>query len=461
MKKLADIRNFYFIGIGGIGMSALARYFRQSGKQVAGYDRTATHLTRQLESEGIDIHYTDNIEEVSTTFLSDKDTLVIFTPAVPADHSELNYFRNNGFEMLKRSQVLGMISKNFKTVAVSGTHGKTTVSTMISHVMWSAPAGCNAFLGGISKNFNSNLAVNPASNWVVTEADEYDRSFLQLFPHAAVITAMDPDHLDIYGTAEAMNEAFGQFAGQIDREGIALIKYGLPPGKASLPDRTFTYSLNGNSDFRAENIRLENGRYHFDMKGPDIRIADLSIEHPGLVNVENAVAAAAITWLVGIEPEHIRKSLYSFSGIQRRFDYRIKTDQLVYIDDYAHHPGEIEATLRSVRELYPQRNVTGVFQPHLYTRTRDLADGFAESLDRLDRLILLDIYPARELPIEGVTSELIFNKVGIKDRRMCSKEELPSLIKDLDLDVLITLGAGDIDKLVEPITEILKKRIEA
>jgi UDP-N-acetylmuramate--alanine ligase len=451
----------YFLGIGGIGMSALARYFMLSGKNVAGYDRTRTPLTGQLEAEGIPIHYSDKIDLISHEFRSPSDTLIVFTPAVPSDHSELNFFRNNGFALMKRSQVLGLISKKYKTVAVAGTHGKTTVSTMIAHIMWSGSTGCNAFLGGISKNFNSNLAVNPSSNWVVTEADEYDRSFHQLFPFAAVITAMDPDHLDIYGDAESMNTAFGIYASQIDRDGIALVKSGLPLNSSVLPNRTYTYSLNGKSDFRAGNVRLEDGRYHFDLIGPRLRIDDISIEHPGLVNVENAVAASAMTQLLGIEPGHIRKSLFSFSGIQRRFDYKIKSDHLVYIDDYAHHPGEIEATLRSVRELYPGKKITGVFQPHLYSRTRDLADGFAESLSMLDQLILLDIYPARELPIEGVTSEMILNRVKISDRKICSKEELPGLLDSLDIEILVTLGAGDIDKLVEPITKILLKKIKA
>lgn len=461
MKILATIKNIYFLGIGGIGMSALARYFRLSGKNVAGYDRTKTPLTEQLESEGINIHYKDDLRLIPTEHLSASDTLIIYTPAVPQDHSEFIHFKKYGFQLYKRSQVLGLISGDYKTVAVAGTHGKTTVSTMIAHIMWESIEGCNAFLGGISKNFNSNLAVNNSSNWIVTEADEFDRSFLQLFPYAAVITAMDPDHLDIYGTPEAMNESFRQFTSQIDRSGLALIKHGLPLDKDVLPKRTFSYSLHGESDFFAENIRLEGITYHFDLKGPGIVIRDISLEHPGLVNVENAVAASAITSLLGIDQGQIRKSLSGFTGIQRRFDYKIKSPEITYIDDYAHHPGEIEATLKSVKEMYPGKKITGVFQPHLYSRTRDLADGFAESLGLLDRLILLDIYPARELPLEGVSSDLIFRKVKLNQKMMCSKDQLLSLLDSMPLEILITLGAGDIDKLVEPISGMLEKKVSA
>jgi UDP-N-acetylmuramate--alanine ligase len=306
--------------------------------------------------------------------------------------------------------------------------------------------GCSAFLGGISKNFNSNLVLDLQSDWIVTEADEFDRSFLQLHPYAAVITAMDPDHLDIYGTAELMQEAFNHFIGQIDREGLLMMKKGLPVELSRLPARTYTYSLKGNTDFRADNIRLQNQRYHFDLIGPGILLKDLSIEHPGLVNVENAVAATAVAVLLQLDHQQIRQALNTFSGTQRRFDYHIKTDKIVYIDDYAHHPKEIEATLNSVRELYPGKKITGVFQPHLYSRTRDFAEGFAESLSLLDRLILLNIYPARDLPID------------IKEKMICSKEQLLKILRKADIEILITLGAGDIDKYVEPITQLLLKQ---
>jgi UDP-N-acetylmuramate--alanine ligase len=458
VKALNNIQHIYFLGIGGIGMSALARYFHITGKTVAGYDRTSAALTQQLSAEGIAIHYVDSPELIPPPFRLPESTWVVYTPAVPVENSELAYFKERHYKIYKRSEILGLITRGHKTVAVAGTHGKTTVSTMIAHIMAQSGLGCNAFLGGISKNFNSNLVLNTKSDWVVTEADEFDRSFLQLHPFAAVVTAMDPDHLDIYGTIGSMQDAFNGFIGQIDRKGLLLIKTGLPVDSTKTPARTYTYSLSGNSDFHADNIRLENGRYHFNLIGPDILLKDISIEHPGLVNVENAVAAGSMAVLLQLDKQQIRLALDSFSGIQRRFDYHIKTDKIVYIDDYAHHPREIEATLKSVRELYPYRKITGIFQPHLYTRTRDFAAGFAESLSLLDRLILLDIYPARELPIEGVTSDIIFRDVHVKEKIMCSKEQLTDILRQADIEILITLGAGDIDKYVEPIKQLLLNR---
>jgi UDP-N-acetylmuramate--alanine ligase len=458
VNNLNTIQHIYFLGIGGIGMSALARYFNATGKNVAGYDRTPTALTRHLSMEGIAVHYDDSPGLIPPLFKSPENTWIVLTPAVPHDHAELAYFKQHHFTIYKRSAMLGLIARNHKTVAVAGTHGKTTVSTMIAHIMAQSSVGCNAFLGGISKNFNSNLVLNAQTNWVVTEADEFDRSFLQLHPYAAVVTSMDADHLDIYGTAELMQEAFNLFIGQIDRQGLLLMKTGMPVKNSALPARTFSYSLSGNSDFYADNIRLEQGRYHFDLIGPDILLKDLSLEHPGLVNVENAVAATAMAVLLHIDHQQIRSALETFSGIKRRFDYHIKTDKIVYIDDYAHHPREIEATLKSVCELYPGKKITGVFQPHLYTRTRDFAAGFAESLSLLDRLILLDIYPARELPIEGVTSEIIFSKVLLTDKVMCSKSQLLEILRHTNIEILITLGAGDIDSFVEPIKQLLLKQ---
>lgn len=442
-------------------MSALARYFHVTGKSVAGYDRTSTTLTQQLSDEGIAVHYEDDPDLIPASFRSPEDTLVVLTPAVPSDHTELAYFTNNGFRIYKRSQILGLITRGHKTVAVAGTHGKTTVSTMIAHIMAHGKNGCSAFLGGISKNFNSNLVLNAQSDWVVTEADEFDRSFLQLFPYAAVVTAMDADHLDIYGNAETMQKAFNDFVGQINREGFLLMKKGLPVERSKMPAKTYTYSLKDKSDFRAENIRLENRRYHFDLVGPDVRIRDLSLEHPGLVNVENAVAATSMAVLLQISHQQIRESISTFSGSLRRFDYQVRSEKIVYIDDYAHHPGEIEATLKSLRELYPDRKITGIFQPHLYTRTRDFAEGFADSLSLLDKLILLDVYPARELPIEGVTSDIIFRNVRLKDKVQCTKDQLMELLKNSDIEILITLGAGDIDKFVEPIKNMLAARINS
>ena len=454
MSVMNTIRNVYFLGIGGIGMSALARYFHTSGKAVAGYDRTSTPLSRQLSDEGIAIHYADDASLIPTGFRSAADTLVVFTPAIPADHTELAWFRKNNYTIRKRSEILGIIARDKKTIAVAGTHGKTTVSTMIAHILSHGEKGCNAFLGGISKNFNSNLVLNPESDWLVAEADEFDRSFLQLYPYAAVVTAMDPDHLDIYGDAETMRQAFIHFMAQINKDGLLLMKKDLSVDLSRVPDRVYTYSLKENADFHAENIRLENRRYHFDLSGPGLVIRDISLIHPGLVNVENAVAATSMAALLGIHPDTIRSAMDNFSGIQRRFDYHINTRDIVYIDDYAHHPKELEATITSVRELYPDKKITGVFQPHLYTRTRDLADDFAKSLSLLDELILLDIYPARELPIEGVSAALIFNKVNLKNKIMCSRDQLVRKLKGMDIQVLITLGAGDIDTLVEPVKQL-------
>ena len=456
-----NIKQVYFLGIGGIGMSALARYFKAGGMQVAGYDRTPTELTLLLEKEGIAIHYEDDTNLIPASYRSPQNTLVVLTPAVPSDHSELAWFRSQHFGIYKRSEILGFITRNKKTIAVAGTHGKTTVSTMIAHLMANAGPGCSAFLGGISRNFNSNLVLQPQSEWVIAEADEFDRSFLRLFPYAAVVTAMDADHLDIYGDLTELHVAFNQFVAQIDRAGILLMKYGLPVQAASAPKQVFTYSLQEKSDFHAENIRLKNRQYYFDLIGPGIKISDITLIHPGMVNVENAVAACSMAVLLGLPHEGIRKAMENFSGIQRRFEYHIKTEKLVYIDDYAHHPQEIEATIRSLRNLYPDKKLTGIFQPHLYTRTRDLADEFADSLNLLDSLILLEIYPARELPIEGVTARLILDKVKLADKQICERDNLLDLLKKTKLEVLITLGAGDIDKMVEPIKKLLTQRLDS
>lgn len=439
-------------------MSALARYFRASGKSVAGYDRTCTDLTRQLEGEGIDIHYSDSPEHIPPSFRSAESTLVVFTPAVPPDHKEMAYFKTLGCTLYKRSQVLGLVTRDKRTIAVAGTHGKTTVSTMIAHLMTAAGPGCNALLGGIAKNFGSNLVLQGESEWMVTEADEFDRSFLQLFPYAAVVTSMDPDHLDIYGDESSMVEAFNQFIRQINRQGWLLIKAGLPVDRAASPSRVYTYALQGQADFHADNIHIENRRYNFDLVGPGLVLKDLSLEHPGLINVENAVAAVATAVLAQLDHNRIRTALEGFTGILRRFDVHIQSKDIVYIDDYAHHPKEIEATLLSVRDLYPDKKITGIFQPHLYSRTRDLAEGFARSLSLLDKLILLDIYPARELPIAGVSAAMIFEGVTTPDKIMCSKEELLQVIKETEVEVLITLGAGDIDKFTGPLTKFLKER---
>ena len=449
-------KKIYFAGIGGIGMSALARYFKAKGLEVGGYDRTETVLTQNLVKEGIAVHYTDCVSAIPETFLSDpKDVLVIYTPAIPASHSELQWFRNNNYLIMKRSEALGMISKSKATIAVAGTHGKTSVSTMIAHLLTSTGIGCDAFLGGISKNYKSNLLLAEDSRYMVVEADEYDRSFLRLHPHLAVVTSMDADHLDIYKTHEAMKKTFAQFASQIKPDGVLLVKHGLP---LNAPDgvHKLTYSLNdSNADFYAENLRMEHdGRYFFTLRTPILPIHDIHTRAPGLLNVENGVAAMAVALLSGADSEKTSDAMASFEGIQRRFDFRIKTDKNIYIDDYAHHPEELRYAVSSVRELYPGRHVTGIFQPHLFTRTRDFADGFAKSLSMLDALILLNIYPAREEPVEGVTSKIIFEKVTIDDKILCTKGDVINILKNKDLDVLLTLGAGDIDTLTAQIEKI-------
>jgi UDP-N-acetylmuramate--alanine ligase len=457
VTDLHAIQNVYFLGIGGIGMSALARYFSITGMQVAGYDRTPTDLTAELEKEGIPVHFEDDPGLIPPAFLTMENTLVVFTPAVPADHKELAFFRERQFHVIKRAEMLGLITRQKKTVAVSGTHGKTTVSTMIAHLMAKSGMGCNAFLGGISRNFNSNLVLDPASAWVIAEADEFDRSFLRLYPQVAVVTAMDPDHLDIYGTAEELHAAFNIFVSQVHADGMLLMKKDIPLEKKNMPAHVYTYSLTDSSaDFHASNIRLEKRKYHFDLAGPGIKISNISLLHPGLVNVENAIAATALASLLGMKPDLIRTSMESFEGIRRRFEYHVNTDNMVYIDDYAHHPRELEATILSVRELYPGKKITGIFQPHLYSRTRDFAEGFAKSLSLLDQLVLLEIYPAREIPIEGVDAAMIFNKVEIKEKYMCSREQLLDMLPTLRIEVLITLGAGDIDKMVEPIRNFIQ-----
>lgn len=432
-------------------MSALARYFKAAGKVVAGYDRTPSGLTDQLTAEGISIHYEDSVNLIPEEFRSGNKTIIVYTPAIPADNAELLYFRANEFSIFKRAEILGFITQEKKTIAIAGTHGKTTVSTMIAYLLSNTNEGCSAFLGGISKNFKSNLVLNPGSEWVVAEADEFDRSFLQLYPYSAVITAVDPDHLDIYGTTNELNKAFNEFTTHIAPDGFLVMKKGLPLDTSKSKFAIYTYSLNEKADFMAVNIRLEHRKYYFDLQVPQGVVKDLSLMHPGIVNVENAVAAASVAILLKIEPDTIRKALSGFMGIERRFDYHINTDRMVYIDDYAHHPRELEATITSVRNLYPDKKITGVFQPHLYSRTRDLADEFAESLSLLDVVILLDIYPARELPIEGVSSEMIFKKVTSKNKTLCNKNQLLEVLAKKKIEVLLTMGAGDIDRFIEPI----------
>ena len=449
----------YFVGIGGIGMSNLARYFMSQGKRVAGYDRVETPLTRALVAEGAHIHYEDNLQFIPDEFLDKDSTLVVYTPAIPASHSELQYFRQNGFTLMKRAQVLGEITKTSDAVCIAGTHGKTTVSSMIAHLLRQSTVDCNAFLGGILKNYGTNLLLSHKSNITVAEADEYDRSFHWLRPWIAVITSADPDHLDIYGTPEAYRESFEHFTSLIRPDGYLILKKGAPvTPRVNSGVKIFTYSET-EGDYHAENIRIGGGEIVFDYVSPSGKITDISLGVPVKVNIENAVAAIASAQLCGVTPDEIRAAMRTFGGAKRRFDFLLKTPNLVFIDDYAHHPNELTASIQSIRQLYPDKKVTGVFQPHLYTRTRDFVDEFAQSLSLLDDVVLLDIYPAREEPIPGVTSEIIFDKITSKEKVLLKKSELLPFLKNKELEVLVTLGAGDIERLLPEIKEMLEKRL--
>ncbi|MFO7828583.1 MAG: UDP-N-acetylmuramate--L-alanine ligase [Bacteroidales bacterium] len=455
--NLDRIHNIYFLGIGGIGMSAIARYFNALGKNVAGYDRVSRPLTDMLRSEGIVVNFDSHVESIPDEFKNKENTLVVVTPAIPKSLSQLNYFLKQGFNIKKRSEILGLISETGQCIAVAGTHGKTTITTMIAYFMQQSRVGCNAFLGGISKNFGTNLVVNPQSEIMVVEADEFDRSFLHLKPRNAIISAIDADHLDIYENKNAVEDAFKQFIHQIKPGGTLIIKSGLNLDIINRDDiNFFTYSLKGDADFRAENIRIDNGLYVFDFMGDNIKIQGLQLGLPGLINVENAVAAIAMAYLNGAHQDEIYNSVSKFKGIERRFDYQINRNDFIYIDDYAHHPEELKATIGSVRELFKDKKITGVFQPHLYSRTRDFAGEFAKSLELLDEVILLDVYPAREEPIPGVTSEIIFEKINKKDKVICTKDNVMGYLKNKKPEVLITLGAGDIDELVNPIKEFFQ-----
>lgn len=457
--NINSIKSVYFIGAGGIGMSALVRYFLSKGKKVGGYDRTPSELTEKLIEEGADIHYEENIELIPEECKCKESTLIIFTPAIPQEHKELVFFRENGFEILKRAQVLGMITHTEKGLCVAGTHGKTTTSTMTAHLLHQSHVGCNAFLGGISKNYKTNLLLSETSEYVVIEADEFDRSFHWLTPFATVVTAVDSDHLDIYGTREAYLESFNKYTSLITPDGYLIVKKGIelsPRVKEGV--KIFTYGI-GEGDFRAENIRIGNGEIIFDYISPLGNINDIQLGVPVYVNIENGVAAMALAQIAGVNDEEIKKAMPTFGGVDRRFDFKIKKENLVFLSDYAHHPAEIKQSISSIKALYPGKKVTVVFQPHLYTRTRDFYKEFAASLSLADEVILLDIYPARELPINGVTSQLIFDCLENKASAiMCKKEELTDIITKRKIEVLITLGAGDIDNMVPQIYNILKNR---
>ena len=449
---------FYFLGIGGIGMSALARYFHTKGFQVAGYDRSPTMLTSDLLTEGIIISFNSEVDEIPFVYTKPDSTLVIITPAIPQNHPQLKFFQENNFTIQKRAQVLGDITRQSKGICIAGTHGKTTTSTITAHLLYQSQVSCNAFLGGIANNYNTNLLISTESNLVVIEADEYDRSFHQLSPYMAVITSVDPDHLDIYKTAEAYNESFEYFTSLIRPGGALIMRKGIKiEPQLQKGVKLYTYSMDDGGDFCAENIRTVKGEIHFDFVTPNDRIADVRLGVPVLINVENSVAAMALAWLNGVSTEELRTGISSYSGIYRRFNVVYKSDKIVYMDDYAHHPGELRVSIASIRNLYPGRKITGIFQPHLYSRTRDFAPAFADALSQLDELIILDIYPAREKPIEGVDSELILRDVKLKNKILCSKENLLPLLKEKQLDILVTFGAGDIDKLVPLIKDQLKK----
>ena len=456
MVNLEKIYNIYFLGVGGIGMSAIARYFNALGKQVGGYDKVSRPITDKLQREGISVNFTDNVESIPEYFKNKENTLVIITPAIPTSNHQLNYFIEQGFTIKKRSEVLGIIANSQNCIAIAGTHGKTTITTMVSYFMQQSRIGCNAFLGGISKNFNTNLVVNPDSEIMVVEADEFDRSFLHLQPQHAIISAIDADHLDIYKSKKSVNEAFGQFIQQIKPNGTLIIKSRIDVEIKRDDIHVYTYSLNDSADFKAENIRIDNGLYVFDFVGERIKIRDLKLGLPGRINVENAVAAIAMAYLNGAHQDEIYNAVPKFKGIERRFDYQIHRKDFVYIDDYAHHPEELKAAIISVKELFEDKKVTGIFQPHLYSRTRDFADEFAQSLDLLDEILLLDIYPAREEPIPGVTSEIIFNKIKKSNKILCTKNNVLEILKERNPEVLLTLGAGDIDELVQPIKEMFE-----
>lgn len=447
-------RNVYFIGIGGIGMSAIARFCKFKGCSVSGYDRTPSELTRRLEAEGIEVHYDDDCSRIPE---DREDTLVVYTPAVPDEFGELAYAREKGYKVIKRSRMLGELTRGESCLAVAGTHGKTTTSTMIAHILTEGGNGCSAFLGGISKNYGTNMLVSDTPV-VVAEADEFDRSFLQLHPSTAVITSMDADHLDIYGDLEHVQQAFREFASQVSE--TLILKYGLPIASSDVQAKIFTYHFdNPSADFHSANLRLgDDGHYTYDLVYPGGTLSDIRVGAIGWVNVENSIAAAAVCLCRGMDAQKVRHALSSFEGVRRRLDVHVNRPGLCYIDDYAHHPAELRSAISSVRQVFPGRKITGVFQPHLYTRTRDFASGFAEALSLLDRLILLDIYPAREEPIEGVSSELIFKDVSCPEKLLVHKSGLMDLLSREELDVLITLGAGDIDRFVPEITGMLEKR---
>ena len=459
MNETNNIRSVYFVGAGGIGMSALVRYFLREGFAVGGYDRTPSDLTRRLEDEGAQIHYEDNVDLIPDSFKDKETTLVVYTPAIPAEHSELQFFRNEGFNIQKRAQVLGFLTRQHKGLCVAGTHGKTTTSTMTAHLLHQSHLDCNAFLGGISKNYGTNYILSEDSDYVVIEADEFDRSFHWLRPWATVITATDPDHLDIYGTKEAYLESFRHYTTLIQPGGTLIIHTGLEM-KADVPEGVTVYEYSRNSgDFYAKNERIGGGEIVFDFVSPQGEVKDVQLGVPVSINIENAVAAMALAQLAGATDEELREGMRTFRGVDRRFDFKVKNEHVVFLSDYGHHPKEVEQCVRSIREIYPGKKIAAVFQPHLYTRTRDFYQEFADALSLLDEVYLCDIYPAREQPIPGVTSELIFHHLrpGI-EKYLVRRGQVIDMVSHGDYDVLISLGAGDLEEDVPKLAEILAKR---
>lgn len=457
--ELKDIKSVYFIGAGGIGMSAIERYFTHRGAVVAGYDRTPSNLTRQLEKEGILIHYDENVEEIPHACKDKASCLVVYTPAIPATHKELNWFRDNGFEVQKRAQVLGMLTRTHKGLCVAGTHGKTTTSTMCAHIMHQSHVDCNAFLGGIAKNYGTNYILSDTSDNVVIEADEFDRSFHWLRPWMTVITSTDPDHLDIYGTKEAYLESFRHYTELIQPEGALIIHTDLEM-KANVQEsvKTYTYSRD-KGDFHAENIVIEDGEITFDFISPKGNITGVKLGQPVPINIENGVAAMALAQLNGCTDEEIKYGMKTYHGVERRFDFKIRDNRHVLLSDYGHHPKEILQCAKSLREIYPTRKITAIFQPHLYTRTRDFYNDFADALSHFDEVILTEIYPAREQPIPGVTSKLIYDNLKPNvEKSVINKADVLDLVKSRDFDVLVTLGAGDLDNMVPEIEKIIKEK---
>lgn len=461
-KNILDYKLYYFIGVGGIGMSALARFFNHYKKVVLGYDKTKTKLTSQLEEEGIKCHYSEDVASLAALLkdFSKEEVLVVFTPAIPLINKEYIYLQERGYTILKRSQVLGEISKQFKTIAIAGTHGKTTTTTLVTHILKSASLNCFSFMGGISKNYSTNLLlgdINNKDSYFVVEADEYDRSFLTLQPEIAIITSVDADHLDIYGDQEHVKEGYQLFSKCIKSDGTLVVKKNVD-NDLKLTSKRVLYSLNLDTEYCADSIQIEDANFVYNIKSSIEPINSVKLGLPGLHNVENSIAAVAVAQLVGVKSNVIKEALRSFSGVKRRFDYRVKQPNCVYIDDYAHHPEELKATIGSVKKIYPNKKITGIFQPHLFSRTRDFVDGFAESLSMLDECLLLEIYPARELPIEGVNSGWLMERVNSPVKKLLTKEQVIEYLNINRTEVVLTMGAGDIDTMVESIEALLKNR---